>query len=462
MAAVIAVVVLAGGVVAVIFQTGHHGPPHPKEWDPRVLDIVHFDEQHRGLTFKQPVFVDFLDAQAYSERVRTDQSTLTDEDKQQLKAAEGELRALGLSNSNVDLFEASNTLVDTGTLAFYDPNSERVIIRGTEMTVDLRVTLVHEFTHVLQDQHFTIGRRRTSTFTTSQQSTAFRTVLEGDAVRIENEYIDSLSADEKAQYEQAHQQEVDSAITGLSDVPVALQALQAAPYYLGPPFVELLANLGPSEVDSAFRTPPATEEQLFDPRAFVGHNAALDVATPAFPDGVSQDKEVDSGDFGSTSWLLVLAERIDPLVALQAVDGWGGDAYVAYEQDGKTCIRLNWQGDTSTDDQEMHDALDQWVAAMPAGAASVRADGGLLLVQACDPGPDSEIALNKRSLDAIQMPAARSEFMLDAVKEGGLSVDKAFAFGDCVVHALTFEQFVAQDLPAFQTAYEDCINQVGG
>jgi hypothetical protein len=331
------------------------------------------------------------------------------------------------------------------------------------MTVDLRVTLAHEFTHVLQDQHFTIGRRRTSHFSTSQESSAFRTLLEGDAVRIENQYIDSLSAEEKTQYQQVHQQEVDSATAGLSEVPVALQALQAAPYLLGPTFVELLDAKGSqSEVDSAFRTPPATDEQVFDPRAFLAHNGALDVAAPALPDGVAQDKQVDGGDFGVTSWFLVLAERIDPLVALQAADGWGGDAYVAYEQDGKTCMRLNWQGDTSTDDREMHDALDQWVAAMPAGVASVQANGALLLVQSCDPGPDTAITLNNRSLDAIQVPAARSEFMFEAVKQGGYDVDKAFAFGDCVVHAVSFDQFVTQDRPAFQRASDDCISKIGG
>lgn len=468
---VIASVVFCAGVVAVIFHASTHArPPHPKEWDPRVLDIVRFDEQHRGLTFKEPVFVDFLDAQAYSDRVRTDETQLSDEDKQQLKAVEGELRALGLSNSNVDLFEASNTLLDTGTLAFYDPTTERVIIRGTEMTVDLRVTLAHEFTHVLQDQYFTIGRRRTSQFTTSQQSSAFRTLLEGDAVRIENQYIDSLSADDKAQYQEQHNKEVDSAVAGLSDVPVALQAIQSAPYLLGPPFAELLdAKGGEAEVDSAFKTPPSTDEQVFDPRAFFRQNGPLDVPAPKLPDGVADDKVVDSGDFGATSWFLVLAERIDPLVALQAVDGWGGDAYVAYDRDGKTCVRLSWQGDTSTDEQEMHDALDQWVEAMPAGAASVRADGDLLAVEACDLGSGAQITLNHRSLDALQLPSTRSVLALDALKDGGLDVDKAVDFGDCFVRTLGFDQLIAANRgvspelqSTIQSVYRDCQNKAGG
>ena len=42
-------------------------------------------------------------------------------------------------------------------LAFYDPETERVTVRGTEVDPGLAVTLVHELTHVLQDQVFGIG-----------------------------------------------------------------------------------------------------------------------------------------------------------------------------------------------------------------------------------------------------------------------------------------------------------------
>ncbi|MEY2433079.1 MAG: hypothetical protein QOC92_2804 [Acidimicrobiaceae bacterium] len=451
------VVVVAGGLAAILWRDTKSRPPHPKEWDPRVLDIVKFDEQHRGLTFKEPVFVDFLDAKAYSERVRTEQSKLTDKEKQQLSAFQGELRALGLSNSTGDLGEALNKLVDVGTLAFYDPETQRVTIRGTEITVDLRVTLAHEFTHVLQDQYFGVGKGRTDKFTTSQEQTSFRALVEGDAVRIENEYIAALSARDKAEYDQTHQKAVDTATTGLADVPIALQALQAAPYLLGPPFVELLdADGKQAEVDQAFRKPPATDEQVMEAPAFLRHESALEVDEPALPDGVTKDNVIDSGDFGATSWLLVLAERIDPLVALRAVDGWGGDAYVAYEQNGTTCVRIAWQGDTDADHLAMQDALNQWVAAMPAGAASVTPQGAVLLMQACDPDAGVSITVNNRAIDVLQLPSARSQFMLEAVRQLSFTIDKAFAFGDCVVHSLSFDQFKAADRPAIQSAVVAC------
>jgi hypothetical protein len=188
---------------------------------------------------------------------------------------------------------------------------------------------------------------------------------------------------------------------------------------------------------------------------------------------LTADAQVDDGDFGALTWYVVLAERIDPLAALQAVDGWGGDSYIAYTQNEKTCMRLNWQGDTSTDQQEMQDALNQWAAAMPAGAATVTADGGVLHLQACDLGPDSGLTLNNRANDAIQIPGARSQFMLDAVKNGGQRFDAAFKYGDCMVHHIGFENFVAANqaggdgLPpevqaAIQAAFAECRSEVGG
>ena len=42
--------------------------------------------------------------------------------------------ALGVASGELDLYEAFNSVVDSGTLAFYDPTDERIRVRGTEMT----------------------------------------------------------------------------------------------------------------------------------------------------------------------------------------------------------------------------------------------------------------------------------------------------------------------------------------
>jgi hypothetical protein len=441
-------VVLVGALAvgAVVFvNRGSHGPSHPAQWDDRVADLAKFAERHRGLKFKHPVTVDFLSDDEYGQRARSDPNELTDEDKKQLQNEEGELRALGLMKGEVDLFAAGNDLADAGTAAFYDPDTQRVSVRGTDMTVELKVTLVHELTHALQDQYFDISSKRDESFQTSGESEAFRALVEGDAVRIEDEYIDSLSKADQQTYFNSNSASVEKSQDQLTDVPTALQALMAAPYIYGPPFASILdADGGQHEVDDAFKKPPVDDEQAIDPRQFLDHSDPLEVDKPPLPDGVKD--ETDSGDFGAIGWYLMLAERIPPAQALKATNGWGGDAYVAFEKDGKTCVSLAWKGDTDTDRQEMRDALDAWAAAMPAGSAKISDDSDLLRVDSCDPGQGADITINDRSLDALQVIGVRSYLTLSAVQDGGLSVDDAFNYGECVVERVPFDVLVQSNM----------------
>jgi hypothetical protein len=459
------VVAVAAALVVVVKQRS--GDSYPSAWDSRVTDLVSFVEQHRGHDFKHPVPIDFLTADEYSKHARTDSSELTGEDKQQLETQTGELRALGLVAGDVDLFRAQNDLADNATLASYDPNAKRITVRGTEMTPGLQVTLVHELTHVLQDQYFDVSSKRQDAFTTSQESSAFRTIVEGDAVRIENEYLDSLSDEQRQQAENANTLQPDD--TSLDAVPVALQAFDYAPYALGPPLVSVVkADSGTKAVDDLFRTPPTTDREILDVRALLAQTGAQAVDEPARPDGVSET--TDDGDLGSITWFLFLAERIDPATALDAVDGWAGDAYIAYDRDGVTCMDLAvvTTGEEATD--KLHTALDQWAVAMPGGDPTVSAAGDEIDVHTCDPG--AAAATNDRALDAIQLPAIRTEGALEAVDQGGLSVDKGFEYGDCLAHTITFEQLqqasaatgeLPQDLQdAINAAYTTCVQKVGG
>lgn len=460
-------VVLAVAAAVVGVQITGGGRDYPSSWDPRVDDLVQFDEAHRGLRFKHPVPIDFLTPEEYSARARVDSSALTDEDRSQIELYAGELKALGLIEGDPDLFGAQNDLNDAGTLAYYDPDAERITVRGTEMTPGLRVTLVHELTHVLQDQWFDVGSSRTNEFTTSQEDSAFRALIEGDAVRIENEYLDTLSEDERAAADEAVTLQPDD--TSLDAVPAALQAFDFAPYAVGPPAVELLAATGgDAAVDAALRRPPTTDRELLDPRALEAHSGAREVDEPALPDGVHDS--LDSGDLGSITWYLLLAERIDPAAALDAVDGWAGDAYVAYEQDGVTCMALAFAGTDDDATARMRGALDDWAAAMPGGKATVARDGDGLLVRSCDPG--GQAATNERALDAMQLAAIRIEGAFEAVDQGGLDLDTGFEYGECLIHTITFEQIqqagqAAGELPDelasdIGAAYTSCVAKVGG
>ena len=411
---------------------------HPDRWDPRVVDLAAFVENERGLRFDHPVPVDFLTAEQYSQRTRVDESDLTSGDRRMIEEGTAPLRALGLVPADFDPVESANDLSDTATVAFYDPLTERIAVRGTDMTTDLRVTLAHELVHVLQDQHFDLEEMLADVDPTGDQLTGYLALIEGDATRIQQAYVRSLPTDERDSYLDDADQSAGDAEEQLGTIPGVLVAMEGAPYALGPWLVELIAaDGGNSAVDEAFDDPPTTTEQMVDPRSYFSGQSAHDVAAPAVPSGGEQVGHDDR--LGALPLFLLLSERIDPLDALSAVDGWGGDAYVVYDSGGKTCMDLAVEGDSARDGQELLGALQAWASAGPTGAAQVRSDGGLALVSTCEPGAGARPP--SAALDALTLPAVRAQVMLAAGGTAG-DVDQAFGAADCFVRAVPLDTLV--------------------
>jgi hypothetical protein len=436
----LAVVAVAGlGGAAAVAMRADDG--HPDEWDRRVADLAAFVEAERGLTFDHPVTVEFVSDDEYSERTRVDESVLTDQDRRHFEESAAVMTAMGLVPPGTDLLESRNDLGDSGTLAFYDPTSERVVVRGDELTPGLQGTLVHELTHVLQDQHFDI---EDPPIDTPAAWEGHRVLVEGDAVRIEDAWIAGLPPDERDTYHDEMDSGVEASEADLEDVPGALQAQFAVPYIVGGPLVDLIvAADGNGGVDDAFADPPSTSEQFFDPRAYFADDDGVDVDQPGMPDGAEEVGE--SGPLGAATLFVMLTERIDPLVALSAVDGWGGDHSVAYEVDGDTCVNARIQGDTAADTEELRLALESWAAAGPPGVASVMAADGMVALGACapeSPPDDAEAARSTRSIDALYVVGSRSQIMLQA-EQAGLGHDAAFTAADCFVRSFSFEEFLA-------------------
>jgi hypothetical protein len=437
-----ALVVLSAGVTVVVLR--QTASDFPKEWDPRVAALADFVQRERGALYKHPVPVDFLSPEEYSTRTRTEKGTLSEDDKAQQQQFEGTMRALGLLAAGVDLFKATNDLVDTGTLAYYDSVEERVVVRGTEVTPGVAVTLAHELTHVLQDQIYALDRYDgKQDEVTSGQTYAFGALAEADADRIEKSYRDTL--------DQATKDAVDAesnaglATLETAAIPTALTSLFGSPYALGDAFVAVLKATKGQSVDAAFSKPPSTEEQILDPFEYIADHGPVPVDGPS-TDGA---EAFDQGDFGAVSLMIVLAERIDPYQALAAATGWGGDSYAVFPKDGRTCIRLNVTGDTPDDTAELTDALGAWVAATPGGAASTSRDGDMVHLESCDPGA-AAVAGTGGSEQAVQLAATRGYVAVGTLDDGA-TPDQAECYGSVLVNGLTQDELAADELsPSLQ------------
>jgi hypothetical protein len=403
LAAAITVVLVAGVLAASLRATDVLGSDHPDEWDPRVLDIVEFVEAARGLEFDHPVEILFLTPNEYA-RVTSSSDMALEVTADLADAREAEvarLRALGLVSGPLDLGQALDQTIDASTVGFYSPDDGKIRVRGSDVTVGVRVTLAHELTHAVQDQHFDLEGLLYGPNAGPGGARAGLGLVEGDATRIEELFVqEALGPTEQAAYFEEQQADRDRSTAGNVGVPAFLQGTFAAPYVLGPTFATMLANAGGNErVDEAFDEPPTTEEHLFDPASYLAGEGSDDVDT-----GLDHDAVEELGTFGSTQWFLVLAERIDPFVALDAALGWDGDEYALEQRDGDLCARVVFRGDTEEDEEQMAAAIDGWLAAFPGGDAERVEVDGRPGIDACDPGPGVDLHVRDRSAEALVVP----------------------------------------------------------
>jgi hypothetical protein len=282
----------------------------------------------------------------------------------------------------------------------------------------VRVTLVHELTHALQDQRFDLDKLDHDVVT-SGQDFALTALVEGDAVDVEDAYLASLPQSEQDDYDASLSGDTAApdAPASSAAVPPILELFESSPYIFGPQYIAALkAGAGQRHVDRAFEKPPTTEEQIMDPVAARSNRRAAPVAVPKLEQGEKREGTAD--DFGAMSLYLVLASRLDPKTALAAAEGWGGDRSLAFTQPKpgggrQECLRVTFRGDTNADTTEIADALGQWSAKLAGGAASVQPARSMTTVTltACDTGGTA--APTQESLDhAVSVLANRNDLTL--------------------------------------------------
>ena len=303
----------------------------------------------RGLSYKRPVRVTLLDDAAFRARLTRD----SDDDAKEAETTGKVLRALGLIPANLDLKRATASLLSSAVLGFYDAKTKELVVRGDDSDrPEVREVLVHELTHALQDQWFGLDRPEIDK-KDDDTPLGFQTVVEGDAVRIQDEYHATLSAADQRKVDLAMAQQSRSIDPSIP--PVLLQAI-SFPYAVGPAFTRaLLAAGGQARLDHAFTTPPTTSEHLLHPDLYLAGEEAKPVAEPK-AEGAVIDRNV-VGEFG----LLLLLNGVDSAASVrQAAAGWGGDRYVAWDAGGRTCVRADIVMDTPADTQQLLAGLERW------------------------------------------------------------------------------------------------------
>lgn len=323
--------------------------------DAEVARISDFVAKARDLPFDHPVKVTLLDDTAFKARVRSD-ALKSEED---LTKTEGVLRALGLLKPGVRLQEVLASFLEQGVVGFYDPKTDELVVRGATITPYVRVTLAHELTHALDDQHFQLDRPDLDK-ADDERGAAFQALVEGNAVRIQDEYKATMS---KADRDTADEEERKlSEGVDLTSIPRVIPELIGFPYIFGPRLLDSLVKAGGERrVDAAFEAPPVTTEQIVDSSAWLDGTATPIKVPPPTADG----KVYDQGVLGFWGIYILLEEQVGQKDAAAAAQGWGGDWYVAWKRGDATCVRATFVMDSTRDLQELTGSLDDWAGSQP-------------------------------------------------------------------------------------------------
>ncbi len=335
-----------------------------------VAELSRFVADQRELEFLRPVEVELLTGQAFVDRLLRD----VEENREETDQSEKVLRALQLIDPGVDLFESFVSFYRDAVLGFYDPETDELVVRGAELTAYTRTTLAHELAHALDDQHFELYRPEVYD-ADDESALAFSSLIEGVSLSVEFAYRQTLSPEEQDQ--SARQAAEFAGRSGSSPIPSIVSSLAQFPYLAGPTFVGALLEEGAEpRVDQAYREPPTTSEEILDPGVYLRGEDPVAVPTPPADGPV-----VDEGVYGEWALSLTLGELLGSAVGSRAADGWGGDRYVAWDEGGRTCVRMAYAMDSPAELDELEGAWRQWAQAH--GDASVERAAEVVTVTAC-------------------------------------------------------------------------------
>lgn len=315
-----------------------------------VIDAV---ADTRGLQPLNEIEVSYLDRDDLQDLLEED---LMDEvTPAEIDAEEEALKAIDLIPENLDLLAAMEELLTDQVVGFYDDETKELALISEEAELDVmnEVTLSHEVTHALQDQHFNLGAfYPLEGEATADANLARLALVEGDASLVMTEYIEEeLSLGDL--FSLGLTAGGESLSTG--SMPAYLEEALAFPYLDGESFAAYLKQEGGwALVDGAYTYPPLSTEHILHPQKYLDGEQPVPVAIPDLLPVVGPAWEsVYDESFGEFDVLQLLSDGIGYGDAADAAEGWGGGRYHYYERsDGAmmAVILLSWDDKGEADE----------------------------------------------------------------------------------------------------------------
>ena len=319
------------------------------------------------------------------------------------------------------------TFLQSGTLAYYDPDVDRFYILKQNLPENvLDAVLAHELCHGLQDQHFDLNRYLPAQVDSlnSDEQLARQAVGEGEATYIEtiwslnnrNGRMPGRGLLQSMIGSQMHF-DVDSLRDGMKQVarlqgssPRELQTIdklpdfmilqQAIVYIFGMNFAYQIQGYGWNTVNRLYAEPPVSTEQILHPEKWVTRERPDRFTWPPFQEaGLFDDwMLLDEDTIGELTWRIIFSEFDMEVRGESAADGWNGDRYAVFQsRDGRDLLLLVYTSwDTADDADDFADAYRELLTLTypsDTGSIAVSQDRRDVLILESDDFVDSEAIL---------------------------------------------------------------------
>jgi hypothetical protein len=332
--------------------------PFPTDMASRLHGIRDQVAQLRGLP-AHPVAVEgTLSPEQLTAYIAAEPAALSEEERADLEAYGLVLKTLGLIPQDADinqlLFEDSAETV----AGIYFPAQDRlVLIAGdSEISIQDEIILAHEYAHSLQDGSFHIEDLEREWAGSdleedgfAQYSETLECLIEGDATYTARLYGETVYG---PTWREQAQEEAKGATGEEPELPEFLERATSFNYGECAGFVEDLHKSGGWDaVNAAYRSPPATTEQIIDDDKY----RSRELANAAPPRDLSDDlegwKQLDSAQFGAYdvyNYALTLTQ--DAQLAANAAFGWGAGWINVYRSEADASrvlvqLFLGWDSD---------------------------------------------------------------------------------------------------------------------
>lgn len=314
-------------------------------------------------------------------------------------------KLLDLIPEQADLVSLLRDLVTSQASGFYDPRVKAlfVITESAGLTAGEELTLAHELTHALQDQHFNLERLQRDARADWDRNHALSALVEGDATALATAHAlrgQRGLVPAGGAFVQAQE---------LTTFPIALQRELLFPYVAGTVFVtHLLSGSNWPAVNAAYTRLPATTEQVLHPEKYGSGELAKPVSLPDLTPHLGAGwRRLGSSTFGEFNLRNYLGLELGAEEVAEAANGWGGDSWTLYgDTAGNYLFFLAIAWDTETDRTEFFVAYRDWLQRR--GGAFQSVSEGSLRWQ----GQRKSIAIEQRP-DATRVIIATSATALE-------------------------------------------------